>query len=175
MDYLSGWWEQSVPGLLTAALGAFSQHCSQLRRLSDFCVHSRRGDKWVPYEDGKRGRLKQEEKHIGQALEGSVESLRKRPFLSVWMEVGTVNSSKIDPFNPDAYILNLIKDLLWPISNKSWLMGHFKATQSLPEMFRVSQKCLSSAKQLTVHEAPPPLDAVVKSVKVFNITSSPTT
>lgn len=87
MDYLSGWWEQSVPGLLTAALGAFSQRCRQLQRSSDFCIHSHRGDKWVPYEDGKRGRLKQEEKPIGQALEGNVESPRKRPFLSVWMEV----------------------------------------------------------------------------------------
>lgn len=87
MDYLSGWWEQSFPGLLTAAPGAFSQRCSQLQCLSDFCVHSHRGDKLVPYEDGKKGPLKQEEKTIGQALEGSVESPRKKSFLSVWMEV----------------------------------------------------------------------------------------
>lgn len=149
MDYLSILADGSKESqdCLQQQRDAFSQHCSQLQRSSDCCVRSHRENKWVPYEDGKKGPTQTGR----EADRPKHRSLRKRPFLSVWMEV---------PFNLDAYILNLIKPLLWPISNKSWWLiltlrlwtGWEEVTGAFLKPRKVSLRCPEYPKKVFSQE-----------------------
>lgn len=160
------------PRIAYSSTGAFSQH-SQLQRLVWLLCSLTQGRQissiW------RQGGKKKKKAHSNRKRRPGTWRQRGKPEeeVSSYQRGWKLTVPKTVPFNPDAYILILIKPPLWPVSNKScWLIptlwsrigweevnGPFKShTKSPQNVGNITKKCLSSAKQqLMVCSAPAPL------------------